>query len=175
MNTNNDRSTAIAELERQLTQLVAHCAAPDAELERRYAPGKWSARQLLAHLADVEFINYWRFCRAVAEPGSTVESFDEARWERVLDYASRPVAVSRAMIAGMRAALLHHAKTLSDATLANACTHPEKGRMSGFEWLTLMVAHTEHHLGQIAAAREARTWSPTLTPDSWKYGAKPIS
>lgn len=168
-----DRTEVTSRLAAQLERLLDHCDAPAADLELRYAPGSWSVREVIAHLADVEFINYWRFCRAVAEPGSTVEAFDQDAWGKVFDYAKRPISVSRAMLAGMRGAFLGAASSLPDATLENACLHPEKGRMSGAAWLHLMVAHTEHHLTQIEAARSKSTWKPTLTADSWRYGAKP--
>ncbi len=173
MGTNWNREEIVTRLASQLERLLAHASAPAAELERTYGPGKWSARQVLAHVADVEFINYWRFCRAVAEPGSSVEAFEENDWEKTFDYAKRPVEISRELIRGPRLAFLHAAKTLPDAVLANACLHPQKGQMSGHAWLALQVAHTEHHLGQIEAAREQRKWEPVLTADSWKYGAKP--
>lgn len=167
------RPTIVAALESQRSRLLAHCDAPGAELALRYAPESWTVGQVLAHLADVEFINYWRFCRAVAEPGSNVEAFDQDAWGRVFDYAARPIEATRGMIAGMRGAFLLAAKTLPDSVLKNACLHPEKGRMSGEEWLALQVAHTDHHLGQIDAARARTPWKPVLTSDSWKYGAKP--
>lgn len=168
-----DRPRVVEMLDSQRTRVLAHCDAPATELTRTYAPNSWTVAQVLAHLADVEFVNYWRFCRAVAEPGSNVEAFDQDAWDRVFDYTLRPIAVTRAMFAGMRGAFVLAARSLPETALKNVCLHPEKGRMSGEDWLALQVAHTEHHLGQIEAARAQTPWNAVLTSESWKYGAKP--
>lgn len=168
-----DRDAIVRRLADNQTRVLERMGLPESDLERRYAPDKWTVRMLLAHLADVEFINYWRLCRALAEPGSSVEPFDQDRWERELDYAHRSAAVLRGLFAGPRAAAIELARTLPEATLRNACLHPEKGRMSGEDWLLLSLSHSEHHLGQIDAAVAGRPWSPNLPPDAWRFGAAP--
>ncbi|UCH27255.1 MAG: DinB family protein [Trueperaceae bacterium] len=52
------------------------------DFERSYAPGKWSARAILAHLADVELGLGFRFRQALVEPGYRPDSFDQDLWAR---------------------------------------------------------------------------------------------
>ncbi len=168
-----ERRPLIDRLEKTRDRFATLAARAESNSECSYAPGKWTARQILAHLADCEFINLWRFCRAAAEPGSTVLSFEENQWAARLDYAKRPIAVSRDLFLGARGDLIHHAKTLGEAELGSCCVHPEKGQMSGFDWLALASDHLDHHLGQVEAALEKRPWQPAPVKDAWKFGAAP--
>lgn len=60
-------------------ELFLEGAAPNV-LQRSYARGKWSAADILAHLADVETGLGYRLRQALAEPGYVVEPFDQDAW-----------------------------------------------------------------------------------------------
>src|SRR5580692_10955536 len=53
------------------------------------APGKWSIRQIVAHLADAELVGAHRFRQVIAEDGPTLIAFDQDAWTQKLDYAHR--------------------------------------------------------------------------------------
>ena len=50
------------------------------DFERSYAPGKWTAREILAHLADVELALGFRLRQAVAEERYRPQPFDQDLW-----------------------------------------------------------------------------------------------
>src|SRR4029078_12987039 len=52
----------------------------DADFERSYAPGKWSARQVLVHLAQMEIAFGTRARLALTTPNYVAQSFDQDRW-----------------------------------------------------------------------------------------------
>ena len=141
------RAALIADLERNREAILACFAQGEGRLDRCYAPGKWSAGQVLSHVCDVELVNLWRFLRAVAEPESLVEVFDENRWAIRLDYLHRPARVNRDLFEGNRGLLLHVMATAPDEVLQSSCRHPEKGEMSGLQWARLIIDHAEHHVG----------------------------
>src|SRR6266540_2666390 len=60
-------------------EAVAGSLGP-ARLERSYAPGKWTARQILAHLADCELGIGFRLRQALAEENHRAQPFDQDRW-----------------------------------------------------------------------------------------------
>jgi hypothetical protein len=55
-------------------------AWPADRFERSYAPGKWSARQILTHLAHTEIALGTRARMALATPGYVAQPFDQDRW-----------------------------------------------------------------------------------------------
>ena len=166
-----DRNEIVAALEANRDRMLAQFSAPAADFGKSYRPGKWTVRQILAHLADCECINLWRFLRAVAEPGSNVEVFEENDWAARLDYPNRPVDVSRDIFLGARKMLIHHVKTLPDASLETICRHPQKGDVPGWRWARLTMGHCEHHLAQVEAARAGKPWVKAESPDAKLYGA----
>src|SRR3954463_6178514 len=52
---------------------------PD-QFERTYAPGKWTARQILTHLAQSEIALGFRARMALTTPGYAAQSFDQDKW-----------------------------------------------------------------------------------------------
>src|SRR5262252_5518728 len=53
------------------------------------APGKWSIRQIIAHLADSELVGAHRMRLVIAQDNPTLTAFDQDAWTRNLDYARR--------------------------------------------------------------------------------------
>src|SRR5579872_766815 len=51
-----------------------------ADFERSYAPGKWSARLILTHLAQSEVALGYRARMTVTQPGYAAQPFDQDRW-----------------------------------------------------------------------------------------------
>jgi hypothetical protein len=59
---------------------------PEAILDRVPAPGKWTIRQIAAHLADSELVISARLRWIAAEPGSPLKAFDQDKWASSLGY-----------------------------------------------------------------------------------------
>ena len=165
-----ERELILRQLRDNRDEVLAHCDAEAAEHDKNYGAGKWTVREVLAHLADTEMINLWRFGRAAAEPGSTVEPFDQTLWAAGLDYAGRPVEISRGLFLAARNSLIQCVQDLPDATLENGyALHHEKGKLSPVQWADLTIGHTEHHVSQIVAARTGQPWTPPQRDDAWMY------
>ncbi|HEV3057714.1 MAG TPA: DinB family protein [Vicinamibacterales bacterium] len=137
-------------------QTLASGWAP-AQFERTYAPGKWTAREILTHLAQTELALGNRARMALATPGYTAQSFDQDRWmaqETGASAASRgsrgatgPVALE-ALVAlnAMNRALF---ESLTPAERATPFAHPEYGALT-IDWLIhQMAGHALHHLKQL--------------------------
>jgi hypothetical protein len=63
---------------------IAHALGTEG-LKRTYAPGKWTAAQVIAHLADCEIAFGFRVRQIIAEPAVGIQPFDENRWARHYD------------------------------------------------------------------------------------------
>src|SRR5580698_11661357 len=46
------------------------------------APGKWSPRDILCHLADCETVFAFRLRQALAEPNHVIQPFDQDHWSK---------------------------------------------------------------------------------------------
>lgn len=140
---------------------IADIAALEpALLGRSYAPGKWTANQILSHLADTELVYCYRFMKALAEEGALIVPFDQDRWVDQLGGATRPPQVSLAMIRGVRAMVRHLLVTASAEQLARITHHPERGDLTPLTLATSLASHASHHLDQLEAIRDGRQWTP---------------
>jgi hypothetical protein len=62
----------------------------NSQLKKRPPPGKWSIHEIVGHLADTETVFAWRLRRAIAEPGSRVEGYDQNVWALAFNYKEIP-------------------------------------------------------------------------------------
>ena len=122
---------------------------PPARFERSYAPGKWSARQILTHLAQSEIAFANRARMALTTPGYTAQPFDQDLWIARESATSGQDALDAFLgLAAMNAALFD---SLSPAERAIAFAHPEYGSLT-VDWLIHQIAgHQIHHLTQLEA------------------------
>ena len=80
------------QLEETRNTLTALATLDAAVLRKSYAPGKWTASEIFAHLADGDAAFFYRFLKAVAEDRSAIVPFDENVWQHELEADRRPAA-----------------------------------------------------------------------------------
>jgi hypothetical protein len=132
---------------------LASSWTPD-RFERSYAPGKWSARQILMHLAQSELALGTRARMALSTPNYTAQPFDQDIWmnrEPVL--SGRDAFEAFVVMARMNAALFG---SLSTADRATPLAHPEYGALT-VDWIIhQMAGHQIHHLQQLEQISASR-------------------
>lgn len=158
-----DRHEIISSLKRSRELAIAQYSSPPSDWPKRYAPGKWTVRQILVHMADVELVHLWRYSRALAEPGSPVFAFDHETWVTALHYDERPIEVCRNMFMGTRDQIIWYVETMPEKTFEHTVNHSENGLMPVWRILNYLAYHTDHHIEQIRFAREGRVWTPELS------------
>jgi hypothetical protein len=57
-------------------------------LGRQPAPGRWSVRAILAHMAEDELTSSWRYRQMIEHNGTTLQGFDQDEWARLGQYES---------------------------------------------------------------------------------------
>jgi len=110
----------------------------DEDLEWRAAPGRFTAGELIRHLAGIERYMYAETVhgRPMRYPGhdrSLADGLDATK-----DYYDRLHGESRSLFA-----------ELTDARLAEKCLTPSGVPITVGKWLRAMVEHEAHHRGQI--------------------------
>jgi len=117
--------------------------------ERSHAPGKWSARQVLVHLAHIEMVFSTRLRYALTNDQYTIQPFEQDDWMAV----EAPAQALEALDAyvGLRRMNLALCRSLTPHQRSRAFTHPEFGQID-VEWLiTWCAGHERNHLPQIEA------------------------
>jgi DinB superfamily len=127
-------------------------SATDAELDARPAPGKWTAREIVHHLADSEMTSAVRLRLLVAEEHAQIRPYDQEQFARTLHY-DRPISNSLLAFEAARLSSGELLDRLSEAQWAKEGTHPEHGRYGVERWLEIYAAHAHNHADQIARAR----------------------
>jgi hypothetical protein len=121
----------------------------DEEFERSYAPGKWTARQVVIHLAQTELALGTRARLALSQAGYTAQAFSQDDWI-ALD-GGCPASVALDVYTTVRRMNLELWRRLTDDERNRAFTHPEYGTLSVW-WIAAQLAgHDIHHLKQLAA------------------------
>jgi hypothetical protein len=113
------------------------------------APGKWSARDILAHLADCEIVFAFRLRQALAEDDHHIQPFDQNLWARTYDLADPAAAL--AVFTAVRAWNVALVETVPAATFERRLTHPERGTMTFQTVVETMGGHDINHVRQLEA------------------------
>jgi hypothetical protein len=113
------------------------------------APGKWSARDLLCHLADCEIVFAFRLRQALAEDRHVIQPFDQERWART--YADADANAALATFEAVRNWNVALLKTLRPEQFEKRLTHPERGEMTFQTVVETMAGHDLNHLKQLEA------------------------
>jgi hypothetical protein len=134
--------------------------AADEERDARPAPGKWSAREIVHHLADSEMTAATRLRLLVAIDNPQILGYDQDQFARKL-YYDRPIAASLDAFKAARRATVEILERMTDADWARAAgTHTEHGPFTAERWLELTSAHAHAHAAQILIARDAAKKRP---------------
>ena len=111
------------------------------------APGKWSVREILCHLADCEIVFAFRLRQTLAEPHHVIQPFDQDLWAR--NYGAYDVQSALAVFTAVRHFNVQLIESLPSDALSKPVTHPERGAMTFQSIVETMGGHDLNHLGQI--------------------------
>jgi DinB superfamily len=113
----------------------------------RPAPGKWSAAEIVCHLADCEIVFGFRLRQTLAEDGPTIEPFDQEKWAKA--YPGIPAKLALETFSELRKWNLHLIRAAMPAAAGRKMTHPERGTMTFKTIVETMAGHDLNHLRQL--------------------------
>jgi hypothetical protein len=132
---------------KKLARLIK--GVPTAKLRKRPAPEKWSAAEILAHLADVEIVVGWRVRSILGAPGTPVQAFDQNAWVISGHYEKRDPRKSLEQHRILREANLALLKSLSPDQWKHYGQHAERGQESIEHIAGMIAGHDINHINQI--------------------------
>jgi len=149
--------TALVEQYKDGYRVVAEAlaGASDADLDARPAPGKWSAREIVHHLADSEMTSAIRLRLLIAADKPHILGYDQDVFAAKLHY-DRPIEASLEAFRAARSTTAAILERLSEADWQREGTHSESGRYTVTRWLEIYAAHAHAHAEQILRARGSR-------------------
>jgi hypothetical protein len=142
----------IQSLEATRDETLEHFHLRDPELARSYAPGKWPIRFILHHLADAETVLFDRIRRILSEGRGVLWAFDQDGWAKGLDYAQRPLDLSRRIYESTREGIIYYARIDYSKHGHLEFVHSETGVRTLKDEFEKVAAHNAHHLAQIRTA-----------------------
>jgi hypothetical protein len=137
----------LALLERQL-ETVARLlgGVSESRAAHRYAPGKWSVKEVVGHLADTERVMAYRALRIARGDATPLAGFDENAFVHGAAFDRRSLGSLADEWAAVRRATLALVRPLDAAALqriGSASGHPVSVRALVY----IMAGHVAHHLG----------------------------
>ena len=148
-------------------QLIAQYRAGFDEVSRNLAdfpansltahpiPGKWSAAEIIHHLADSETTSGLRLRRLLVEDHPLIQGYDQDQYAAMLHYNEREITPSLEAFRAARATTAQLIDMMSEADWHREGTHSESGSYSAEDWLKIYAAHAHNHAAQIGRLREA--------------------
>ncbi len=117
--------------------------------ERSYAPGKWTARMILCHLADCEIAFSFRLRQTLAQDQHVVQPFDQDAWARPYGNPSFHGQTALHVFSDLRGWNLVLIESLGPDDFARRCRHPERGEMTFQTLIETMAGHDLNHMRQL--------------------------
>jgi hypothetical protein len=130
------------------------------ELDASPGAGKWTARQIIHHLADSEMTAALRFRLLVAEDRPAIKGYDQDRFAGLLHY-DRPHEASLELFRAARASTAELMACLSESEWLREGSHTDVGRFGLDTWLRIYAPHAHKHADQIRIARGAASKAGT--------------
>ena len=114
----------------------------------RYAPEKWSIKQIIGHVTDAERIFAYRALAIARNDKTPLPPFEQEDYAREGNHNARPLRSIASELAAVRAASLALFESLDPESLHR------RGRAAGYDVTVrafpfIMAGHERHHLGVI--------------------------
>jgi hypothetical protein len=119
--------------------------------------GKWSAAEIVHHLADSETTSGLRLRRLLVEDNPVIQGYDQDEYATRLHYNKRELAPALEAFRSARAGAAQLFQFMSEEDWQREGTHSESGSYSVENWLKIYAAHAHNHAAQIRRLREALT------------------
>lgn len=143
----------------QLEEVVT--GLTEEQLDYSVAPGEWSIRQIIHHVATDGDAWSIAFQKAIANPGAPIrfEGFlDNEVWADALAFRERPIENALALLNAHRRVIAGIAEKFPDKWEGHAVILSSEGdelhRITAGEIIGMLTGHLEEHIGTVKAIRE---------------------
>lgn len=118
-------------------------------IEKSLAPGKWTAREIVCHLADCEIVFSYRLRQTLAEEHHVIQPFDQDKFAKV--YAAYDAPAALAVFSALRRWNISFIHAVPADAFSKRVKHPERGEMTFKDIVETMGGHDLNHVKQLDA------------------------
>lgn len=126
-------------------------------------PSKWSAAEIVHHLADSETTSALRLRQLLVEDHPLIQGYDQDVYAARLNYNKRDMGPALDAFRSARATTAQLLDSMSEDDWRREGTHSESGSYTAEDWLAIYAAHAHNHASQIGRLREALKANATAT------------
>ena len=128
---------------------------PPGKLTAHPIAGKWSAAEIVHHLADSEMNSAIRLRKLLAEAHPVIQGYDQEVWAALLHYQARPIEPSLQAFRYARESTAQLFEHMSEADWRKLGWHSDAGSYHTERWLEIYAGHAHGHAEQIARLKAA--------------------
>ena len=128
---------------------------PREQLTAKPIAGKWSASEIVHHLADSEMRAAIRLRQLLTEDRPVIQAYDQELYAARLNYNERDIAPALEAFRAARSTTAQLLAHMTEEDWAREGTHPEHTRYTADNWLEIYAAHAHNHAAQIRRLHEA--------------------
>ena len=125
------------------------------QLKARPIPGKWTAAEIVHHLADSETQSATRLRKLLCESHPVIQGYDQDEWAKRLRYNERPIEPALLAFRAARETTAQVLDRMTEADWRMLGWHAESGSYHSERWLEIYAAHALGHAEQIARLKAA--------------------
>jgi len=138
-----DLLQALEDQRRETQQLLAGLS--DTKALHRYAPGKWSIKEVVGHLMDSERVFCYRALRFARGDGQPLPGFDEKAWVPAGQFDARSLQDLAAELDAVRRATIAFLASLDPGALVRRGTANNNPiTVRALAWI--IAGHERHHV-----------------------------
>jgi hypothetical protein len=142
-------------LESTMTRLDALARVLEKKgLQNKPAPNKWTAAQILSHLAEGEIVFSYRLRKTLNDSGTAIEAYDQEQWVKNSGYLQADPHLALSLFQVLRKSNVARLKSLTPEQWAHFGIHSERGRESITQIARLTAGHDINHLRQMEIIAE---------------------
>jgi hypothetical protein len=128
---------------------------PENRLTAHPIEGKWSACEIVQHLADSEMTSAIRIRKLIAQERPAIESYDQEAFAERLKYNERDIEPALEALRGARSSTSQLLRMMTEEDWKREGSHPEHPKYTAEDWLRIYAAHAHNHAAQIRRLRDA--------------------
>ncbi|MBZ5589746.1 MAG: DinB family protein [Acidobacteriia bacterium] len=130
---------------------------PAGKLTARPFRGKWTAAEIVHHLADSEMTSAIRLRRLLAEERPVIHGYDQDAFAARLRYNERDIVPALEAFRAARTTSVQLLDAMTASDWARQAWHTDGGAYGPERWLQIYAVHAHNHAAQIVRLRTAVT------------------